>query len=655
VSLDDAKKPRPSALVSWKRIWREAADVRPQLALGCVFLVFSSLSFNALPYLAGRLLDAVASGPAAPSPAAARARLDAVVLQLVGVAALSGLASGVRSYLFNSASERVVARVRSRLFRALCRQDLSFFDANTSGSLLSRVSADTESLKDAATTNVSILLRSVANVTVALAMMLATSWRLTLLALGITPAVALCVAHFGRALRQLAKDTRAAAAEASSVAGDTLGAIRAVKAFAREAAEAAHFDAAVDKTLALGIATAARGSVFMSLSTSVMISVVALVFWFGGVQVLHGRMSVGALQAFVLYAVGIAGAVGGLSSVVISLMTAVGASERVFELMDREPALAPAGTLRPFDGRAAISAELRGVWFAYPTRPDAWVLRGVNLLVPEGTTVALCGPSGSGKSTVAALLERFYDPQRGVVLLAGVPAPHIAAAHLHRALGLVAQEPLLLARSIRDNIALSVERASEEDIKAAAAAANATAFIEAYENGFDTQVGERGVQLSGGQKQRVALARALLARPLLLLLVRACACLHACMHACMCTCIRNASADASRAPQDEATSALDAESEAAVVDALAKARVGRTALIIAHRLSTVRDADCIAVLVGGVVEERGTHEELVARPGGVYARLVARQLAGGDGSGGSGGGGDAPPPLSLTLADSDFV
>ena len=309
-----------------------------------------------------------------------------------------------------------------------------------------------------------------------------------------------------------------------------------------------------------------------------------------------GRMTVGSLQAFVLYAVAIAGAIGSLSGVVVSLMTAVGASARVFELLDRVPTLAPSGALRPFDGRQSISAELRGVWFAYPSRPDVWVLRGIDILVEEGQT--LCGTSGCGKSTIAALLERFYDPQKGTVLLAGVPAQDIDTVHLHRALGIVSQEPLLLARSIRDNMAFGVDNATDEEVAAAAAAANAASFIEQYETKYDTQVGERGVQLSGGQKQRIAIARALLAKPLMLLL-------------------------------DEATSALDAESEAAVVDALERARKGRTALVIAHKLSTVRDADCIAVIAGGSVEERGTHDALLAQ-GGTYARLVQRQLASAD-------------------------
>jgi ATP-binding cassette subfamily B (MDR/TAP) protein 10 len=516
IPSDEASK-KANAVGSLKRIWQEAAGVRPQLALGCVFLVLSSLSFNALPWLAGQLLDAVAQSGKL-TPAAARARLDTVAVQLVMVAALSGLFSGVRSYLFNSASERVVAAVRNRLFRALLRQDMAFYDTNTSGALLSRLTSDCDSLKDAATTNLSMLLRAAANVIVALVMMLATSWRLTLLALCVTPAVALSVAHFGRALRQLAKDTRAAAAEASAVAGDSMGAIRTIKAFAREGGETKHFEAAVQKTLDLGIETAARGSVFMSFATTVMVAVIAAVFWYGGVQVLSGRMTVGALQAFVLYSVGIAGAVGGISSVAVSLMTAIGASARVFELMDRIPDLAPHGTLRSFEGRQAISAELRGVWFAFPSRPGAWVLRNIDLAIAEGATVALVGSSGGGKSTIAALLERFYDVNKGVVLLQGVPIASIEREHLHRALGLVSQEPLLLARSIRENIVLSVGQATDEQVAAAAAAANAASFIEAYPQGYETQVGERGVQLSGGQKQRIAIARALLAEPKLLLL-----------------------------------------------------------------------------------------------------------------------------------------
>jgi ABC-type multidrug transport system fused ATPase/permease subunit len=470
--------------------------------------------------------------------------------------------------------------------------------ATFAGSLLSRITADTELLRDAATTNVSILLRSTANALIGVGMMFWTSWRLTLLALGVTPAVVLFVAHFGRALRQLSKETRAAAAEASSLAGDTLGAIRSVKAFARERAEASLFEVSVQKTLQLGLTTAQRGALFMAFATSVMVSVIATVFWYGGTLVISGRMTVGSLQAFVLYAVAIAGAIGGLSGVVVSLMTAVGASSRVFELLDRVPELAPCGALRPFDGRTCFSAELVDVWFAYPSRPDAWVLRGICILVEEGKTFALCGASGCGKSTIAALIERFYDPQKGTVLLAGVPAQQIETVHLHRALGIVSQEPLLLARSIRDNIAFGVDNATDEEVAAAAAAANASSFIEAYDTKYDTQVGERGVQLSGGQKQRIAIARALLTKPLTLLL-------------------------------DEATSALDAESEAAVVDALERARKGRTALIIAHRLSTVRDADCIAVIGGGVVEEKGVHDALLAQ-GGTYARLVQRQLASAD-------------------------
>jgi ATP-binding cassette subfamily B (MDR/TAP) protein 10 len=308
-------------------------------------------------------------------------------------------------------------------------------------------------------------------------------------------------------------------------------------------------------------------------------------------------MTLGSLQAFILYALGIGGAFAGISGTFISTLTAIGASQRVFELIDRTPDLPPSGSLRPFTQLHTIPLELREVWFAFPSRPQAWVLRNVSFRVPAGDTVALVGPSGAGKSTVVALVERFYDVQRGVVLLADTPVAQIDSQHLHSGLGYVSQEPLLLARSIRDNITFGVDSASDAEVAAAAAAANASEFIDRYEKGYDTQVGERGVQLSGGQKQRIAIARAVLAHPKLLLL-------------------------------DEATSAQDAETEAVVTEALQRLMKGRSALVIAHRLSTVRDAANIIVMVGGKVEEQGTHEELLGRSDGVYANLVHRQLDG---------------------------
>jgi len=290
-----------SSFAALRRIWAEADFVRPQLALGCVFLLAGSVLFNGLPYLAGQLLDTVTDRR---DPEKARSRLNVIALQLVLLAVVSGVASGIRAYLFNSSSERVVARVRQRLFRAILAQEVAFFDTETSGGLLSRISADTETLKDAATTNVSILLRSVANVTVALGAMFATSWQLTLLALLVTPAVAALVIFFGRGLRQLSKDTRNAAAEASSLAGDALGAIRALKSYAKETAESVSFDRAVNRTMELGIKTAVRGSIFQTVVTALVVGEISLVLWYGGLQVIDGATTIGQLQAFVLYVLG---------------------------------------------------------------------------------------------------------------------------------------------------------------------------------------------------------------------------------------------------------------------------------------------------------------------------------------------------------------
>eukprot|EP00218_Dolichomastix_sp_CCMP3274_P011957 CAMPEP_0170149206 /NCGR_PEP_ID=MMETSP0033_2-20121228/42039_1 /TAXON_ID=195969 /ORGANISM="Dolichomastix tenuilepis, Strain CCMP3274" /LENGTH=619 /DNA_ID=CAMNT_0010386139 /DNA_START=45 /DNA_END=1904 /DNA_ORIENTATION=+ len=598
VERGDAETPITTQVGSIRKMLAVAGPESSRLLIGFFFLVLSAATTMALPLFVGRLLDAVAKGSTgALSQSEAQKDLDRELYFLIGTAVASGVTSGLRAWFFNSASERVLVRVQTTLFWSLLQQEQGFYDSTTSGALLSRLNADTATLKTASTTAISIFLRSVIAGLIGIGMMLWTSWRLTLLSCTVVPFSFVGIGVYSRFTRRLQAKVQSAQAAASELAADSLGAITTVKAFAREKREFANFDDKATDMLELALQTALMQSWFYLVASTLVGGALGLVFWYGGSQVIRGDFSLGKLQAFVLYALSVAASITGSMAVVASIYQAVGGSARVFELIEREPHIKHTGTLTPFEAGVPISAELQGIWFAYPQRPTEHVLKGVDLFIDGGSTLALVGPSGAGKSTVVALIERFYQPMKGQVRLAGTPLEHIERAHLHEALGLVAQEPVLFARTIRENMCFGVEDATEEEVEKAATQANAHAFVTEYPEKYETYVGERGVQLSGGQKQRVAVARALLANPRLLLL-------------------------------DEATSALDAESEHLVVEALERLMQGRTSIVIAHRLSTVRTATKVAVLDKGVVCEQGSHDALIASEG-VYHSLVQRQLTAG--------------------------
>ena len=471
------------------------------------------------------------------------------------------------------------------------------------GELLSRLGSDVTILKDTVTTNISIFLRSTATVLGGVAYLLVLNWRLALVLLAIVPLTAIGASVYGRYVRGLSKDTRKALASATEVAEESIGAVRTVRAFANEPRQQAQYAVKIEESLQLGIKTAYAYGLFSGGMQGFTTLAFTGIVWYGGHLVLNGQLTVGTLTSFLLYALQIGGSLGMLASLFGNLMQAVGANDRVFQLLDRTPRIAVSGGRTLPRSSITGTVQLRNVDFSYPTRPDVPVLKQFNLKLQPGKVTALVGPSGGGKSTVAALMEGFYFPQSGAVLIDGHDVRDLDGSWWRRQVGIVRQEPVLFHCSIADNIRFSRANATDDQIQEACKVANAHDFIMSFPEGYDTQVGERGVRLSGGQKQRIAIARAVCADPAICIF-------------------------------DEASSALDAESEHLVHAALDRLMQGRTVLVIAHRLSTVRNADEVVVVHQGRVAASGTHEELL-HSSELYSQLVARQLAGGEGAEGT--------------------
>ncbi|MFY9609016.1 MAG: ABC transporter transmembrane domain-containing protein [Blastocatellia bacterium] len=520
-------------------------------------------------------------------------KLNKLALLLVGVFAAQAAFSFLRTYLLSYTGERIVADVRTQLYNHLIGLPVAFFANRRVGELTSRLASDVSVVQTATTGSVTELLRLSLMLVGGVVIIFITNTRLSLLMLAIVPVVIVAAHFYGRYVRRLSTKVQDRLAEANSVLEETLSAIRIVQSFVREEFERARYRDRIQDSLRLAVKRAVANGGFIAFIILVVYSGIAVVLWFGSRMVVAGQMTAGDLIAFVLYTFFVGGAVGGMTELYGQFNQAIGATRRVFELLDTKAEIEDPENPKPL---AIISGrvQLVDVHFTYPGDRALPVLTGVNIEAKPGEIIALVGPSGAGKSTLAALIPRFYDVSSGAILVDGHDIRSVRLSELRSAIGVVPQETTLFGGTIRENIAYGRLGATGDEIEAVARAAHAHEFITEFPDGYETIVGDRGVKLSGGQRQRVAIARALLKNPAILIL-------------------------------DEATSSLDSESERLVQQALETLMLGRTTFVIAHRLSTVRRADRIIALNEGRIAEEGTHDELLANAG-LYKRLYEIQF-----------------------------
>ena len=560
---------------------------RAKVIAALVALIVASLATLVVPIAVRRMID---FGFTADSVS----MINSYFSLMIAVVAVLALASASRVYLVTTLGERIVADLRRDVFSHLTSLSPAFFDSASSGELVSRLTADTTQIKAAVVVSISTALRNLMLFAGASVMMVVSSPRLSGTVIAVIPLIVLPLVAFGRKVRTLSRGAQDTLAEASSYASELIGAMRTLQAFTNERLATRRFDLEVERAYGAARNSTRARSFLTAIVIFLIFSSIVAVLWVGSQDVLSGQITAGRLSQFLLYAALAAGALSELSQVWGDVSAASGASERLFEILRLKPAIAAPASPRALPTPSRGDVNFNNVRFAYPTRPGTDVVDGISFAVKAGEKIAIVGPSGAGKSTLFHLLLRFYDPKNGVISLDGVDVCDADPRDVRSRIALVPQEPVIFATNARENIRFGRPEAGDAEVESAAILAHATEFIRRLPNGFETELGERGVTLSGGQRQRIAIARAILRDAPLLLL-------------------------------DEATSSLDAESETLVQTALAELMRHRTTLVIAHRLATVLSCDRILVIEQGRIVEQGTHAALVAK-NGLYARLARLQL-----------------------------